>query len=64
LDWERIQLFCVENLVWILIVIVFIVFSALNPRFFDLSSYIFSSRSCYARFFGVRIRALPYRGEF
>jgi ribose transport system permease protein len=41
LDWERIQLFCVENLVWILIFIAFIVFSALNPRFFDISSIYF-----------------------
>ena len=41
MDWERIQLFCVESLVWILIVIAFIVFSALNPRFFALSSIYF-----------------------
>jgi len=41
LDWERIQLLSIENLVWILIVIAFIVFSALNPRFFALSSIYF-----------------------
>jgi len=41
LDWERIQLLSIENLVWILILIVFIVFSALNPRFFASSSIYF-----------------------
>jgi len=33
LEWERAQLLSVENLIWILIVIAFIIFSLLNPRF-------------------------------
>jgi len=34
LKWEKIQLFCIENLVWVLIIGIFIIFSVLNPRFF------------------------------
>jgi ribose/xylose/arabinose/galactoside ABC-type transport system permease subunit len=34
LKWEKIQLFCIENLVWVLIVGVFIIFSVITPRFF------------------------------
>lgn len=41
MDWEKTQLLFVENLIWILIFIAFIVFSALNPRFADLSSIYF-----------------------
>lgn len=41
LEWERIQLLVVENLIWILIGITFVVFSALNPRFSALSSIYF-----------------------
>lgn len=33
MEWERAQLLSVENLIWILIVIAFIIFSLLNPRF-------------------------------
>lgn len=33
MKWERIQLFCIENLVWVLVGITFIIFSVLNPRF-------------------------------
>ncbi|MGQ9617172.1 MAG: ABC transporter permease [Spirochaetota bacterium] len=36
--WERIQLFCIENLVWVLIGIIFIIFSVLTPSFFVLST--------------------------
>jgi len=35
LEWERIQLFCVENLIWILILVTFVMFSASNPRFLE-----------------------------
>ncbi|MCS7114110.1 MAG: ABC transporter permease [Candidatus Bathyarchaeota archaeon] len=35
LNLERIQLFSVENLIWILIVIAYIMFSLLNPRFLE-----------------------------
>jgi len=35
LKWERIQLFCIEYLVWVLIVIIFIIFSVLSPHFFE-----------------------------
>jgi len=35
LELERIQLLGVENLIWILIVIAFIMFSLLNPRFLE-----------------------------
>jgi len=42
LRWERIQLLCVENLIWILIIIAFIMFSVLNPRFFAPGSILFS----------------------
>jgi len=38
LEWERIQLLAVENLIWILIVITFIMFSVLNPRFLETST--------------------------
>ena len=34
MKWEKIQLFCIENLVWVLIVGVFIIFSVITPRFF------------------------------
>lgn len=42
MEWERIQLLVVENLIWILIGIAFIMFSVLNPRFFAPSSIYFS----------------------
>ena len=42
MEWKRIQLLSIENLVWILIVITFIIFSVLNPRFFAPSSIDFS----------------------
>ncbi len=34
MKWERVKLFCIENLVWVLLVFIFIIFSVLNPRFF------------------------------
>lgn len=34
MKWERLKLFCIENLVWVLIVGIFIIFSVLTPRFF------------------------------
>jgi len=33
LEWERVRLLFVENLIWILIAIAFVMFSLLNPRF-------------------------------
>lgn len=38
MKWERIQLLCIENLIWILIPITFIGFSVLQPAFFTLNS--------------------------
>ena len=40
MKWERIQLFSVDNLVWILIAITLIVFSVLNSSYFTLNSLV------------------------
>ena len=40
MEWERKQLLCVENLVWILIVITFIIFSVLHHSYFTLNTLI------------------------
>ena len=40
MEWERIQLLIIENLVWILIVITFIIFSVFNPFYFTSKNLI------------------------
>lgn len=42
MEWERIQLLCIENLIWILIGITFIMFSVLHHAYFTLNSIIFT----------------------
>ena len=38
MEWERIQLFCIENLAWVLIGITFIIFSVLHHAYFTLEA--------------------------
>lgn len=40
MEWKKIELFCVENLIWVLIVIGFITFSVLSSSFFTLDAIV------------------------